>query len=98
MNRSEVVRAVTAAKNLPVMEAWLKGHVVQYCSQMIFTEWKDFTGDSPDFGDFLTEWRVKPIPRRWSVAIDSNGRPRFIGTHEKVTEGTEVIEVEEVVR
>lgn len=80
MDRFEVAQAVSTAKLLPVMEAWLSGKAVQYHVNNIYGEWTDFTGDTPAFQDLGFRWRVKPEPRHWWVNTYPDGEAEAFAT------------------
>jgi hypothetical protein len=101
MDRFEVQQAVVVAKLMPVMEAWLAGKVVQFCNQQMFEDWQDFKGDSPAFTDQNLAWRIKPVPRRWWLAIQPTGAVLIfeskagLDCSRSVLDGAEKIEVVE---
>lgn len=88
MDRKEVADLVMTTKLLPIMEAWLEGKTIQFSNWKMFDGWHDVTSESPAFNDPDVTWRIKPVPRKWWIAIYRDGR-MGIDTS-AVRDGTEV--------
>jgi hypothetical protein len=102
MDRQEVFQAVAAVKELPVMEAWLRGEAVEIRDCRTFDGWKEFKGEQPAFGVSHFEWRIKPVPRRWWIVESADGSAsRWASLDEarkNQADSDTIIEVVEVLR
>lgn len=96
MDRKEVAELVQTTKLLPIMEAWLKGKTVQFSSWQMFDGWHDVTSESPAFNDPDVTWRIKPVPRKWWIAIYKDGTMTISNTASRTGTEVELVAVTEV--
>ena len=89
-----------AKKNLEIIKAFAEGKTVQFRNKE-FPQWTDF--DDPQFDSTCGEYRIKPEPRTWWVAVDGSwiagffdSRPEALSYAEGYGEKCSVIQVREV--
>jgi len=95
MNSEEVKLIIERFK---VLKAWINGVSIQFRDKAMNEDWKTFSGHNPAFSMGDVEWRVKPEPREWYIALHDVRPP---SVHEidstDLIAGINIVKVREVI-